>query len=158
MNERIGERERFAFEVHPLDVQHSAMRRVDLWLGARLLTEDDNTVYVPQFRHSIQHDLDELLLTRRFLPPADNTMPVVDQFDLLHQVDDGRSEEFWFAHWGPTTDRVSVLLFRIDDRAVLVARQTDERGGLLPGEVIEVDMTVVELTALLQAAIVALAD
>jgi hypothetical protein len=90
--ERIGSRRRLAFDLHPVSLAHPSMRVVDIWLRGRLLTEHDNTVYVPQFLHSVRRDLDAVQTDGRFTPPFGATLPLVDQFDALHATDDGRRE------------------------------------------------------------------
>ena len=47
----LGNKDTFAAEVG--DADGTDLRRVDLWAVGQWLTCDDNTVYVPQFRHYV---------------------------------------------------------------------------------------------------------
>jgi hypothetical protein len=72
----IGDRSRLAFEIGPADPDGPQLRTCTLWLDGAIATPFDNTVYVPQFAHSLRVNAAACRA--------------------------GRSPDF--AHWGPTTD------------------------------------------------------
>ncbi|MCP2243976.1 hypothetical protein [Lentzea aerocolonigenes] len=80
----IGERSRLAFEIGPADPDGSQLRTCTLWLDGAIATPFDNTVYVPQFAHSLRVNAAACRA--------------------------GQSPDF--AHWGPTTDDLVAELHR----------------------------------------------
>lgn len=72
----IGDRSRLALEIGPADPDGPQLRTCTLWLDGAIATPFDNTVYVPQFAHSLRMNA------------------------AGHRA--GQSPDF--AHWGPTTD------------------------------------------------------
>jgi len=80
----IGDRSRIALEIGPADPDGPQLRTCTLWLDGAIATQFDNTVYVPQFAHSLRVDAARCRAKR------------------------------WpdFAHWGPTTDDLAVELHR----------------------------------------------
>jgi hypothetical protein len=108
----IGDRSRLALEIGPADPDGPQLRTCTLWLDGAIATPFDNTVYVPQFAHSLRVDAAGYRA--------------------------GKSPDF--ARWGPTTDDLVAelqpdgvvqyrLLSRIDgvgDREGTVRLRIDE--------------------------------
>lgn len=133
------------------------MRRVDLWAAGQWLTCDDNTVYVPQFRHHVGLTLDRL-------PPAAVPFPGLSAAAAHRRLlaeDNELLSEFWFLDgWGPTTDNVISFAFRNGDGLVLTAqfwredhlREHPEHAGMVFTAEIQVEV----LTGILQDLVAAL--
>ncbi|MFD9701363.1 hypothetical protein [Lentzea sp. NPDC059081] len=117
----IGDRARIAMEIGPADPRAPQLRTCTLWLDGAIATPYDNTVYVPQFVHSLRTDVG------------------------LYRA--GRSSEF--AHWGPTTDDLSAELHPDGTLAYRLRSQIDgvgDRGGAVRLSIDEI-IAVLEETA-----------
>ena len=117
------------------------LRRVDIWVAGQWLTCDDNMAYVPQFRLSVQRDLARL---DSVAPAPFPGLPPAAIHQQLLTDDDGLGEQWWFLHWGPTTDNVLAYLFRDGDRLVItmefwreehLRRHPEHRGAVFVAEI-----------------------
>jgi len=120
----LGDKYRFAAEVGEGD---HALRRVDLWAAGQWLTCDDNMAFVEQFRRAV---LDTAAWLRSGggspLPFAGLSPEAVHRRLVLGvtvcdetEADYELRSRFRVLNWGPTTDNVTILLFRDGDRLVL---------------------------------------
>ena len=134
----MGRKERFALEAGEWD---GGLRRVDIWVAGQWLTCDDNMAYVPQFRLSVQRDLARL---DSVAPAPFPGLPPAAIHQQLLTDDDGLGEQWWFLHWGPTTDNVLAYLFRDGDRLVItmefwreehLRRHLEHRGAVFVAEI-----------------------
>lgn len=122
----IGDKSRFAVEVGAFCEGNRDLRRVDLWAANRWLTCDDNSAFISQFCGSVRRTINWLnspYTSHEGGPynlslPFPNLSPVETHRRLL-ETDDGLRERYWFPHWGPTTDNVLGLLFRVVNNVVL---------------------------------------
>ncbi|MFJ8965864.1 hypothetical protein ACIRG5_41395 [Lentzea sp. NPDC102401] len=96
----IGDRARIAMEIGPADPRAPQLRTCTLWLDGAIATPYDNTVYVPQFAHSLRTDVGHYWA--------------------------GRSPDF--ACWGPTTDDLSAELHPDGTLAYRLRSQIDGVG------------------------------
>jgi hypothetical protein len=117
VNRRIhGRRGQFAIIIGDVLSDNGGSRRVDVYAAHRLLTCDDNNVYVPHFIGCLQHAVGYLLSDpesrrgRRY-----PELSVSDNYRKLWsdaETDNTEYLSYRFMHWGPTADNVSMLLFR----------------------------------------------
>jgi hypothetical protein len=111
----LGDKSRFAVEIGNW---HGGLRRVDLWAAGQWLTCDDNWAYVKQLRHSVQADCAWLTSGGGSPTPFPRLSSAATHRRLLAD-DEGLREQWWFLHWGPTTDNVSAHLFRDGDHLTI---------------------------------------
>ncbi|MFD3595746.1 hypothetical protein ACFWU5_23730 [Nocardia sp. NPDC058640] len=116
----LGEKGRFAAEVGD---GTSGLRRVDLWAADQWLTCDDNMVFVEQFRHAVQQTAASVRSGRIPPLPSVGLSPVDTHRRFATATDDDPicqvREQFWFLHWGPTTDNVQAFAFLDADHLVI---------------------------------------
>lgn len=112
-----GSKERFALE---LGEWSGGLRRVDAWAAGQWLTCDDNMAYIPQLRQSVHHDHARLHSITDSPPPFPGLPPAAVHRQFLAN-DDEMPEQYWFLHWGPTTDNVIAYLFPSGDHLALTA-------------------------------------
>ena len=144
--ELFGDKQRFAAEVGEFSGDSDQFRRVDLWAAGRWLTCDDNSVFIPQFCMSVWGTIDWLRLGCDLSLPHPGLSPVETHRRLL-AVDDGSREQFWFPHWGPTTDNIGGHVFREGERLGITLefwRETHlpehERGQVFVAELPEAEL------------------
>lgn len=122
MKQCFGDRSTFAIELGNSDDVSPDLRTVDVYADGRWLTCDDNVVYLPQFIGSLNDDLDWAITPegdKRDTPPFPDRSPVENHREMLRlAIDDNDLHLFHsFMDWGPTSDNVSMHLFRIDGTA-----------------------------------------
>lgn len=153
----LGDKSRFAVEVG--EWRGGLLRRVDLWAAGQWLTCDDNTAYVTQLRLSMQADCGRLGSIGGSPPPFAGLSPAAVHRQLLTN-DDGLQEQWWFLHWGPTTDNVLAYLFPDGDHlAITLEFRREEHLRLHPehiGAIFVVEIGTEELGRILQNAAAAL--
>ncbi|MEU4323327.1 hypothetical protein AB0F85_31985 [Nocardia fluminea] len=115
---RLGEKNRFAVEIGDWA---SGLRRVDLWAADQWLTCDDNMVFVEPFRRSVKETV--VSVRSGHVPPLpfSGLSPVATHRRFNTATDDTiceLREQFWFLHWGPTTDNLQTFVFRDGDHLV----------------------------------------
>ncbi len=116
----MGEKNRFAVEVGDWA---SGLRRVDLWAADQWLTCDDNMAFVEQFRRSVEETA--VSVRSGHVPPLPfaGLSPVATHQRFKTATDDDPicelREQFWFLHWGPTTDNLVTYVFRDGDHLVI---------------------------------------
>jgi len=114
-------------EVGPLPPEHPApsLRRVDIWAADRCLTCDCNSAFLPSFTASVANSLGHLLTNPENLvfhrPYAE--MSVSDNLSrMLTAAEAGNNQKYLsyrFLDWGPTTDNISAVLFRENDKVFI---------------------------------------
>lgn len=149
MSVLLGDENRFAAEVG--EWEHS-LRRVDLWAAGQWLTCDDNMAFVGQFRSYVVDTVVWLRSGACSALPFDGLSPEATHRRLMHRAgaDNETEEEYRFRSqfrvlsWGPTTDNVTVHLFRDAARLVLtlqfwreehLVRHPDHAGKVFVAEV-----------------------
>ena len=120
----LGEKHSFAAEVGGWD---HALRRVDLWAAGQWLTCDDNMVFVSQFRLAVLDTAASLRSGQGSPSPFPGLSPEATHRRLMLRA--GKDEEteaeydlrsrFRVLQWGPTTDNVTIHLFRDGSRLVI---------------------------------------
>ena len=121
---RFGNRSTFAFELGNFHEESTDLRTVDVYVNGRWLTCDDNVVYLPQFINSLNSDLDWVISPvgdKRDRPPFSDLSPVENHREMLRLADDDNDLHLFhrFMDWGPTSDNVSMHMFRVDGIAYL---------------------------------------
>lgn len=155
----LGDKSRFAAEVGQGD---HGLRRVDLWADGKLLTCDDSMVFVGQFRRDVLDTAAWLRSGQGSPVPFDGLSPEATHRRLMHRAGaDDESEadyelrsRFRALSWGPTTDNVTVHLFRDTDRLVLTVQfRREEHLFKHPedaGEVFVVDIPTAQFVGILE--------
>jgi hypothetical protein len=104
--------DRLAFRIGLARADQPTQRTVQIWAARHHLTAFDDTAYVPQFVHSLRHELD---IDR---PPPAVTDPVSTH---RHLASDDTDRVRWSYRWlslGPTTDGLTSFAWRDGDDAV----------------------------------------
>ena len=115
-----GNRDVFSIEIGDYVKDSDELRIVDVWAAKRWLTCDDNVAYLSQFVHSIREELNTLQENPRKMwgsRPFSNCSYIENHCLLLKvpkdvEHDDGKRFKYFFMDWGPTSDNVSMFLFR----------------------------------------------
>ena len=155
----LGDKGRFAAEVGEWD---HALCRVDLWAGGKWLTCNDSMVFVEQFRRDVLETAARLRSGQGSPVPFDDLIPEAAHRRLMHRAGaDDESEadyelrsRFRALSWGPTTDNVTVHLFRDKDHLALTVQF--RRGEHLiehpegAGEVFVADIPTAEFIGILE--------
>ena len=84
---QIGDKTKFAFEIR--EKLDGPFQNVDIWANSVLLTSNDNTVYLPQFIHSLKVELENI--SSASLKPEDaflNFDPTTD--DVVARADNNQ--------------------------------------------------------------------
>lgn len=120
----LGDRLRFAADVGAWDHE---LCRVDLWAAGQWLTCDDNMAFVRQFRPAVRTTADWLRSGAGHPLPFDGMSPEAAHRHLMRragaedetEAEYGYRRRFRVLEWGPTTDNVTVHLFRGGDRSLI---------------------------------------
>jgi hypothetical protein len=121
----FGDPAQFALAVGGRSLEAETLRVLDVWVGGSCVTTNDNLVYIPQVQHTLVMEA-RSLANRPGLAEPFPGRPLVAQHRLLASVDDGSAEQFWFMHWGPTTDNCETFVFRFDSELAITCRNLDE--------------------------------
>lgn len=136
----FGDRSRFAAELDGAPDRPEGtgppgdLRRVGLWAAGHWLTCDDDTVYVPQFRHSLGRTLAWLRSGPDLRPPFPGLSPAENfqrvlaadtPADAPSAADAADAPTDWppAMPWGPTTDNLRTMLFRVGPGHLALAFQ-----------------------------------
>ncbi|TDT98619.1 hypothetical protein EDD99_6848 [Streptomyces sp. 846.5] len=132
----LGDKRSFAAEVGEWD---HALCRVDLWAAGQWLTCDDNMAFVSQFRLAVLDTAASLRSGQGAPPPFPGLSPEATHRRLMVRA--GRDDEteaeydlrsrFRVLQWGPTTDNVTIHLFRGDGDSLVITFQFRREGHLL---------------------------
>ncbi|MBC7301866.1 MAG: hypothetical protein H5T78_13020 [Nocardia sp.] len=152
----LGEKNRFAVEVGDWA---SGLRRVDLWAADQWLTCDDNMVFIEQFRRSVEQTAVSVRSGRvPPLPFAGLSAVATHRRFGTAAADDPiceLREQFWFLHWGPTTDNLQTYVFRDGDHLVITFQFWREAHLLdhpeHAGQVFKVEIEPAELAEILES-------
>ena len=113
----FGDRSKFAIEIGYLSKGTRDLCHVDVFASNQSLHPVDKTVYIPSFVASMDSDLNRLLsdfdpLKEQF--PFPKLTPTENFLELHKEAehDNSRYLEKRFMDWGPTTDDVSVQIFK----------------------------------------------
>lgn len=121
MHAVFGSRDTFVIEIGESVVENGSLRPVDIWLAGRSLCVDDNIAYVPSFGSLIRSELGRLRgRTDSGLPFG--ALTPTDAHRRCRADNSGEYAQYWFMHWGPTTDNLTTYLFRIDEEAVVTTQ------------------------------------
>ena len=139
---RFGDKERFAVEIGECYEDSPQLRRVDMWAAGHWLTCDDNWAYVPAFCHAVQRTITRMQESRDLELPHDG-LDAADTHRRLRVADDESGWRFRTLGWGPTTDNLVAMLFRLGpDRLALTFQfwreehhDRDEAGVIFTAEV-----------------------
>ncbi len=155
----LGDKSRFAAEAGQRD---HGLCRVDLWAGGKWLTCDDSMVFVGQFRRDVLDAAAWLRSGQGSPVPFGDLSPEAAHRRLMEgagadeetEADYELRSQFRALNWGPTTDNVTVLLFRDTDRLVLTVEfRREEHLVKHPGdagEVFVVDILAAEFIGILE--------
>lgn len=109
---RFGDRARFAVEIGEFSDDSRQLRRVDLWAAGRWLTCDDHWAYLPAFCNAVQHTVTSVTLGGDLELPFSG-LCAADTHRRFLAADDEAGQRFRTLDWGPTTDNVLAMLFRL---------------------------------------------
>ncbi|MEV6220260.1 hypothetical protein ACGFQG_06350 [Nocardia fluminea] len=151
----LGEKNRFAVEVGD---RAAGLRRVDMWAADQWLTCDDNMVHVEQFRRVVRKSAVSVRTGHVPQLPFAGLSPVATHRRFGTATVDDRMcelrEQYWFLHWGPTTDNLQSFVFR-DGAHLVITLQFWREAHLLNhpehvGRVFEVKSEPTELAEILE--------
>lgn len=118
----IGHPERFAFEIGERDDSNHALRHVDIWAGGVRLCIDDNIVYLDQFTNDLADEIGRCYHVSNFakylrgLSPVEMATFVLSTREKSSANYDIEGDSIYpyysFLDLGPTTDNLTVFLFR----------------------------------------------
>jgi hypothetical protein len=152
----LGDKHKFAVEIGEGD---GGLRRVDLWAAGQWLTCDDNMVFVAQFVRDVKDTAAWLRLGGGSPLPFSGLSPEASHRQLVQTGGESRNR-FRALEWGPTTDNVTILLFRHGDRLALTFEFWRERYLLShpanAGKIFLMAISVVEFVGILDGLLAAL--
>jgi hypothetical protein len=119
----LGDKHRFAVQVGDYAGE---LRRVDMWAADQYLTCDDNTAYVPHFRHAVR-DTAVWVRNGHSSPLPFAALSPATAHRRLRAAREYDDDVLWnqfriFDCWGPTTDNFSAFLFRDGDQLVITVQ------------------------------------
>ena len=130
----FGERSKFSIELGEIDPDSdSLLRIVDVYAAGQLLTTIDNVAYIPTFISSVNDDLEWAMsdpITERGLIPFPELDIIENHKKILElaKYDNKLHLLHRFMDWGPTSDNISVHMFRNDGLAYIPFSFNDENG------------------------------
>lgn len=116
MTRQFGDRATFAIEVG--GTATPGLRAVDLWMGGKRLTVEDNAAYLPSLGFYMQKDAQRVRQHDIPVCPFPGREPD-EIFRLLHADETEFRQQFWFMHWSEILDNVSTYAY-LDDDLVIV--------------------------------------